>query len=413
MRGPGLRDYFALAATTASNGLGLLLPLYLAHVGQPVGVVGLLTGLAAIAALLSRIPLPLLYRPQRSRQILLVTSAVGMGSSAALPVMPELISFTVVLIVNRVASGIATAVYMARYLDLIAEGVDRRRVMGYYGGTQAAGYAASSLFTGLIADLAGFTAAFLFNAATAGLAAALMLGLGNPARSPRGGSQRHGAQHGAPSTGRLRGWLAGVDDPGLWGVLNSNTWNNFFHVVNVSFFPVLATAIGMPPAQVGIIRALYSSINAVSRPIAGLVLGRLALRQIAYVGILLQAVLLFAGPFIRDLLIFIPWTLAYGFGRAIVVVATSAALAEDVDDTRVSRGTATATYSTSADLSNVGAPLIGGLIASVVGVMAMFPLTAVGFGVCFVVGDVAVSRWRARRTAAAVERAEPAPAATG
>ena len=199
-----------------------------------------------------------------------------MLSSAAMPAMPDLVSFTLVLMLNRIASGIATAVYMARYLDLIGDGADRRRVMGYYGGTQAAGYAVSSLFIGLIADFSGFTAAFLFSAATSGLAAALMLGLGNPASSRRVESRPT-----APRPARrVRGWLGGVDDPGLWGVLNINTWNNFFHVINVSFFPVLAVAIGMPPAQVGIIRALYSSINAVSRPIAGLVMGRLALARL-------------------------------------------------------------------------------------------------------------------------------------
>src|SRR3954447_21972956 len=101
MRGPGMRDYFALAATTSSNGMGLLLPLYLSHGGHPVGLVGLLTGLAAIAALLSRIPLPMLYRPHRSRQILLITSVGGMVSSALMPFMPELITFTLVLMVNR------------------------------------------------------------------------------------------------------------------------------------------------------------------------------------------------------------------------------------------------------------------------------------------------------------------------
>src|SRR3954451_25059324 len=98
--------------------MGLLLPLYLAHTGHPVGLVSLLTGLAAVAALLSRIPLPFLYRPERSRQLLLFTSAAGALSSAAMPFMPDLVTFTLVLILNRVASGIATAVYMARYLYL-------------------------------------------------------------------------------------------------------------------------------------------------------------------------------------------------------------------------------------------------------------------------------------------------------
>jgi MFS family permease len=407
--GPRRGDYCALAATTASNGIALLLPLYLAHAGHPVGLVGLLTGLGAIAALLSRIPLPLLYRPERSRQLLLVTSAAGMVSSAILPFVPDLFFFSVVLIVNRVVGGIATAVYLARYLDLIGEDPDRRRLMGYYGGTQAAGYASSNLITGLIADFSGFTAAFLCNAAIAGLAGVLMLGLGNPSGHPaRVGA--HGGGEIAGGRGRLRGWLAGVNDPGLWRVLNVNNWNNFFHVINASFFPVLATEIGLPPAQVGLIRALYAGTNAVSRPIAGLVMGRITLRQIAYVGIGLQAVLLFAMPFVRDVLVFIPLMLTYGFGRAIVVVASSAGLAEDVDHTRVSRGVATATFSTSADIPSVGAPLIGGLVASMLGVVAMFPLTAVGFLACFLTGDLLVDRWRARRAEHPRPETEPASA---
>jgi hypothetical protein len=91
-----------------------------------------------------------------------------------------------------------------------------------------------------------------------------------------------------------------------------------------------------------------------------------------------------------------------------VVVATSAGLGEDVDDTRISRGVATATYSTSSDIANVGAPLIGGLVASLVGVVAMFPLAAVGFFACFLTGDLVVDRWRARRVASPARAAEPA-----
>ncbi|MBM2810274.1 MAG: transporter [Chloroflexi bacterium] len=403
---PGLRDYAALAATTASGGLGLLLPLYLTHQGHSVGLVGVLTALGAVASLLSRIPLPLLYRPSRSRQLLLLTSVGGMVSSAVLPFMPDLVFFTLALLVNRVMGGLATSIYLARYLDMIgnAAGVERRRVMGYYGGTQAAGYAASSLFSGLLADYAGFEVAFLFTAAASGVAAAILITLPNPT-----GSQARETVVRPRPAGLFRGSLAAVDDPGLWGVLNVNTWNHFFHTINGSFFPVLATAVGLPPAQIGLIRALYSGVNAVSRPVAWIFMGRLGLRQIAYVGIGLQAALLFAMPFVRDVLVFIAISAAFGLGRAVVVVATSAGLAEEVDDTRVSRGMATATYSTSADVSNIGAPLVGGLVASLFGIAVMFPVTAVGFLACFVAGDVAVARWRARRSSGIEQVPAPAP----
>src|SRR5690242_2038410 len=120
------REYAALAATSATSGMTLLVPLYLSYLGYPVEVVGILAGLGALATLVSRIPVPLLYRPQRSRALLLLASVGGMLTSAILPFVPGLALFTAVLVVNRAFSGLATAVYLARYLDLIADGRDRR-----------------------------------------------------------------------------------------------------------------------------------------------------------------------------------------------------------------------------------------------------------------------------------------------
>jgi hypothetical protein len=111
MRGPGPRDYGALAAVTATSGMNLLLTLYLAHAGYPVGLVGLLAGIGAVAALLSRIPVPRLYRPERSSQLLIATAVVGVASAIVMPFVPNLVLFTLVFIANRVMSGLATAVY--------------------------------------------------------------------------------------------------------------------------------------------------------------------------------------------------------------------------------------------------------------------------------------------------------------
>ena len=90
MSGPGRREYVALAAISSSQGMNLLIPLYLAHLGYAVGVVGVLAGLGALAVLLSRIPVPLLYRPQRSRLLLLTTLGAAGVSAAALPYRPTL-----------------------------------------------------------------------------------------------------------------------------------------------------------------------------------------------------------------------------------------------------------------------------------------------------------------------------------
>ena len=400
MRRPPRREYAALAAISSAGGMNLLVALYLAHLGYPAAVVGLLAGLGALATLLSRIPVPMLYRPQRSRLLLLIALGGGVLTSVILPLLPDLALFTAVLLVNRALDGLATTVYLARYLDMLDEGMDRRRAMGNYGGTQALGYTGSGLFVGILADFVGYQAAFLYGAGMSALAIVLLVGAPNP-------RPRRVAAPAAALQPRARLWrsLGEIADPGLWRVLNANTWNQVFHIVQASFFPVLATAVGLGPAQVGLTRAVYAGVNTVGRPAAGIVMGRLSLRQVAYLGLASQAVLLLALPYARELALYISLFVAAGLGRAIVVVATSAGLAEDVDETRVSRGTATAAYSASSDVPNVVGPLVAGLIASVVGLGPMFPIVAVGTLVCFVAGDLAVARWRARRAAEATPTA--------
>src|SRR5215212_1592072 len=322
MSGLAPREHAALAAISSSQGMTLLIPLYLAHLGQPVGLVGLLAGLGALATLLSRFPVPLLYRPERSRALLLIALGGGALSAAVLPLIPDLVVFTAVLVLNRALEGLATTVFLARYLDMLGEGTDRRRAMGYYGGTQALGYTGSSLFIGLLADFVGYPAAFLYGGAMCAIAALLLVGAPNPVPRPRPVA----AAHPAPRGGLLR-LLDRVADPGLWRVLNVNAWNQVFHIVQASFFPVLATGLGLSPAQVGLTRAVNSGVNTIGRPAAGIVMGRLSLRQVAYLGLSVQAMLLFTLPMIRELALFVVIFMIGGLGRAIVVVATSAGLA--------------------------------------------------------------------------------------
>jgi MFS family permease len=387
----------ALAAISGASGFNLLIPLYVAALGYPVAVVGLLAALAAVAGMLARLPVAKLYAPQHARRLLLGACAIGTVSGAALPIMPEIVSFTGVLLINRAVSGFAATVYLARYLDLLGEGTDRRRAMGNYGGTQALGFTCASLFVGLIADFFGFGVAFLYGAANALLAGLLLVGAPNPPAR----AARPAAAHEATVGGGWRRLLASVADPGLWGVVNANTWNNFLHTTQSSFFPVLGIAVGLGPAQIGIARAVYAAVNVVGRPTAGMVMGRFSLRQTAYFGLAVQAILLFLLPFVRELAVFIAIFMVGGVARAVVVVASSAGLAEDVDETKVSRGTATATFSTSSDIPHVVSPLAAGLIATAVGIGGMFSIVGVGVLVCFAAGDLAVQRWK-RATAAAV-----------
>jgi MFS family permease len=378
--------------------MGLLLPLYLSHLGYPVAVIGGLLAFSSIATLLSRFVVPKLYRPERSRPLLVATLVGGGLTFGILPLLPDLASFTAVLTVNRVLYGIATTVFLARYLDLVGmgEGADRRRAMGYYGGTQAMGYTSSNAIIGLVADFIGFPAAFLYGTVFSAIAITIIVVSPELASKPA-----QAAAAGAQSRPRgIRGRIRAMADPGLWSVMNVGTWNNLFHNVLVSFFPVFATQIGMGPAQIGLIRSVYSGLNAVSRPIAGVVMGRMSLRQVTYAGVLIQAVLMFALPFVDAFPLVLTLFFIVALGRSVVVVANSVQLVEEVDETRVSRGLATSAFSMTHDVSSIASPVLAGAIASIVSVGGMFSIMAVVALGGFLAGDAAIMRWRARLRAA-------------
>src|SRR5207248_7084742 len=145
-----------------ASAVSILIPLYLNHLGYSVGAIGAVLAIAAIATLLSRLPVPKLYRPERSRELILVTLVAGAASFAVLPFLQDMVFFTLVLIANRVFYGLATTFFLARYMDLIAHGTNRRQAMGWYGGIQAIGYTSSNVLAAVSADLWGYTAAFLY-----------------------------------------------------------------------------------------------------------------------------------------------------------------------------------------------------------------------------------------------------------
>jgi len=388
-----LRENATLAALSGPAGtMSLLIPLYLSYLGYQVGIIGAVLAFSSVATLLSRALVPKLYKPERSRLLLIAVLLGGAVTFAIMPWMPNLPLFMVVLVMNRILFGLATTFFLARYLDAMGASTDRRRAMGYYGGTQAVGYTSSNAIVGLVADFMGYEAAFLYGTVFSTLAVILLLI--SPELAPRLASR---TGEGAPKVqGGIRGWLHSAADPGLWSVINVGCWNNLIHIVLVSFFPVFASQINLGPAQVGLTRSLYSGLNAVGRPLAGVVMGRASIKTVVYVGLTIQTALLFTLPFMHEFVTILPVFLLVGATRSVVVVANSVQLVEEVDETRVSRGLATSVYSTTGDVSNIAAPALAGTIASLVGVSGMFSLMAgIAFG-GFLAGDLAIQRWRRR-----------------
>ncbi|HZT08006.1 MAG TPA: MFS transporter [Chloroflexota bacterium] len=383
-----LRENAILAAISGPfNMMTLLIPLYLSHLGYPVGVVGAVVALGGVSSLASRFPVPKLYRPERSRALIFASLGAAIPTCAVMPFLPDIRAFMVMFVLNRIFVGLATTFFLARYLDLLVAGADRRQAMGWYGGTQAFGYTTSNVLVGLLADYVGYPAAFFYGVVFCALGIALLVGA--PELHPRPKPATSGAAGGRTSLVRA------IGDPGLWSVVNVGFWNNLFHLVLSSFFPVFGAAVGLGPAEVGLTRGLYSFINAIGRPSLAALIRRLTLRQVNYLGLVAQMGLMAALPAAPAFAVILGIFTLFAASRALVVVSNSAGLAEEVDDTRVSRGVATSVFSATSDVSNIVAPLAAGLIASATGIKGMFPIVALGAFGCYVAGDLTIQRWRA------------------
>src|SRR5581483_7502767 len=101
----------------------------------------------------------------------------------------------------RIMLGMGTTFFLARYLDMLTAGVDRRQAMGWYGGTQAVGYTSSNVFVGLLADYLGYVAAFMYGVVFCALSMVVLFWA--PELEPREPTALQRAQ--AATTGRS--WL--------------------------------------------------------------------------------------------------------------------------------------------------------------------------------------------------------------
>lgn len=271
---------------------------------------------------------------------------------------------------------------------MVGERSTRRQAMGFYGGTQAVGHTSSNLLIGLLSDLVSDTAAWLYGTVFAAIAILLLLGARDA--PPRTADQVAATLHRRPKS--VRGWLREASDPGLLSVVNGAAVINLFHNTLVSFFPVYAVGIGLGATQIGIARSVYSGINAVGRPVAGFVLARLPIRPVTYGGIFVLGILMLAISFVQDFPLFMSLFIMAALARSVLVVANAISLAENVDETRVSRGVATSAYSAAPDVANIGTPLLAGFIAGLVTIGPMFAIVGLGALAGYATCEIAAAR---------------------
>ena len=384
-----------VAITIQSNSASTIIPPYLDDLRIPVGLIGTLISLGPVLALASRLPVGMAYNHGRAR-LLIATAVIAMGiTNFAYSLAVDSLSFAVVHCLNGFAYGAVTTLYMAFYVDSLAPDENRSHAMGYYVGSLAVGYSTGNFFGGLVADHFGYGLTFQSAALLSLIPCALLWLLrAPPAQETTKTKQR-------PQVKLMsKGFWRALLEPGLATVVVTALFLNLLHQMSGVFISLYGLAVGMSLTQIGVIRAAYAGVNAVTRPISGHVVNKVGHRGLSYAGIPLQSALLMLIPLFTGFSTILIVYVLSGLMRAIVIVANAVALVQDVDETKVQRGIASAVYNSAGDLGNILGPSIGGLIAQATGIASVFVIGSLGSTVLFLLMIFMVKRSHAVRPAA-------------
>jgi MFS family permease len=361
------RGYVVVAASTAAEGLvSFLVPPYLDSVHFPVGIIGILVATGALASLASRVPAGLLYRGRRARVLLVGSMAVGMVATALLPYAHEPLAFAALRGLGGFCYGVATTVNLARFIEAIPPTRDRATAMGYFSAALAVGFMVGNGLGGFSGELFGYPIAFTLAAGNYLIGAIVAATLPSPRASaarPRPAA--------VPGAGR---WapLRVLTEPGVLRVSLAAFLLAFMQSISGAFMPLYGLSVGLALGEVGIIRTMTALANAVTRGLGGYVTHRLGRTKVMHVGLACQGLglmLLASFDYFWALFFVMFWVATC---RAVVLVANTIALTEDIDETRVSRGVASGIFNASTDLGQVIAPALGGAVASLFGLGTMF-----------------------------------------
>ncbi|HEY1371923.1 MAG TPA: MFS transporter [Candidatus Binatia bacterium] len=355
------------AMTAQQTAVSLLIPPFLDSHHYPLSAIGSLISVAPVLALTARLPAGLTYRPNRARGLMVAALVVMSACTFLYSYAVEPLQFALVQAFNGFFFGAASTTYLAFYVDHLAPDEDRHHAMGYYTGCLAIGYSMGGFAAGYIADKFGYEACF-HSAAWLGLVCIVLLFLLAPRRA--GHSDLHSPDK--KSSVPLLKALKGILDPSVASIVVVALYLNLLHQMGNAFVPLYGLAIGLSLTQVGVIRAFYSLCNAVTRPFSGSLTKSIGYHTLSRFGLPLQSTFMILVPFVESFSPLLVVFLLAGFVRAIVIVANSISMVEDVDMTRVSRGVISALYNAAGDIGNILGPSMGGLIATFTGVAHLF-----------------------------------------
>lgn len=335
-----------------------------------MALIGTLLSLAPVLALSARVPSGVTYRNSRSRMLITLALLTTGVCNLLYTLVSSPLTFALVHSLYGFAFGAVTTFYMAFFIESVPADENRHHAMGYYSSSLAAGHMVGAFASGFIADTFGYTGSFQFASLLSFASMGLLAFLSTPS----------GANHAAqkkPASISFRGLFAVMVEPKAATVVVVAMFLNLIHQIANVFLPLYGLSVGLTLGQVGIVKGFYSLTNAFTRPVAGYIVKGIGLERVYRVGLPLNALSLMLIPLFYGVPTLIFAFFVIGMLRAIVIVANTISLVEDVDESRVPRGVASGVYNASGDVGNMLGPVTGGLVASATGIAGLFLTTPV------------------------------------
>lgn len=385
--------------TLGEGGLRFLLPVYLEQQGVPFVAIGTVTSAFAIATLGARLPAGAMYRPDRTRWLILVA---GTGSTVAFLLIPftsrvELVTLLVIL--DGFGWGTVTTLLLTLMLSTRSPDVSASAAMGWYVGFQGLGHSLAGVTGGVLGDLLGLRGAFLVLAVVPMVATALISwrlprptasALPDPSitRTKRPLDLREGAR-------RWRAIVRSMPLP-VWIAAVAALYLNAMSGILNTFFPILALTLGMSLSQAGGLASIRSGVSAISRFLSIPVFERVPSSRLRLPLLAISAVTTAMVPLTGSFWLQTPLWVLNGASRGFIRVGTGADAMESLSDGQ--EGFAAAFMSAGLDVGKVVGPFLAGFVADYIGTSGAFYTVPAAIFTVYLVLELA-NRARTRRHA--------------
>jgi predicted MFS family arabinose efflux permease len=356
----------------AEGALHVLVPPYLSlEYGLEPAAIGAIVGVFAFASLVARVPAGAAYTVRRARRLLLLGGGLSVLAFALLPFAPGTVTLTALMALDGLGWSIATTVQLALLVAAKPHGMTTGSAMGWYAGFTGLGHSVAGVTGGMLGDTIGLRAAFIALAGVLALGTALIV---RAVPAANGGPAVPHEEHvGIGLRGAL---LAFRTMPVLvWIGVLVMFYINFVNGVVNTFHPVLALAAGLSLTQIGILASCRGWTSSISRLGSGALFARVHAGGLTTPLVLLSACAVFLiAPLRSYFWLQIPLFLAMGLSRGLLRVTGSADAFEAVDHDERRHGITAAVLHGGLDAGKVAGPIVGGIVAQLVGLATMFQL---------------------------------------